>query len=91
MNLTSVASVGKIMLHTVSRPGHVGDELAVIFTEFHGLYETATGVVNFLSDLAIIPAVDDATSIREEVENVCERDSLLSESLGEDDYFSFKF
>lgn len=77
MDLAPVASVGYVVFKAISSPRNVGYELAIILTKFHVSDKTASGIMNLLADLAIVPAMDDAASIGEEVEDVCKGGVLI--------------
>lgn len=78
MDLASVAGVRYVVFLAVSCPGTVCQELAVKLAEFHGSDSATARVVDLLADLAIVPSVDDAASIGEEVEDVCYREYVVS-------------
>lgn len=78
VDFASMTSVCYIVFRIVSCPGHIGDELAVVLAEFHGSDSATTAVVDLLADLAVVPSVDDAASVGEEIKDICFRASTLS-------------
>lgn len=70
VDFATVAGVRDVVFRIVSCPGHVGDELAVELAEFHGSDSATSGVVDLLADFAVVPSVDNAAGIGEEVEDI---------------------
>lgn len=78
VDFASMTSVRYVVFRIVSCPGHIGDELSVIFAEFHGSDSTTAAVVDLLADFAVVPTVNDAASIGEEIKDICFQVSTLS-------------
>lgn len=73
VDFASMAGVCYVVFRIVSCPGYVGEELAVELAELHGSDSATPRVVDLLADVAVVPSVDDAASIGEEVEDICAR------------------
>lgn len=80
VDFASMTSVRYVVFRIVSCPGHIGDELSVIFAEFHGSDPTTAAVVDLLADLAVVPSVNDTASIGKEIKDIWFQVFLLSKS-----------
>lgn len=67
VDLTPVARVGYVVFSVISCPWHVGEELAIELAKLHGSDATAPRLMNLLANLAVVPSVNDAASVGEEV------------------------
>lgn len=70
MNLASMACICDSMLFGSSGPRHIDEEFAIVLAELHSADAVAARVVDLLSNFTIVPAVDDASGIGEEVKNI---------------------